>query len=77
MSRYIDTDELIVIGLDNPDCEHQFEFVPWEFIENAPTADVVSRKEYDKLNERYKRLLESANILADAVRKYERREDER
>lgn len=39
--RYIDADELIVIGLDDPDCEHQFKFVPWEFIEDAPTADVV------------------------------------
>lgn len=41
MSKYVDIDELIVIGLDDPDCEHQFKFVPWEFIEDAPTADVV------------------------------------
>lgn len=41
MSRYIDTDELIFIGLDNPDDDHLFEFVPKEFIDNAPTADVV------------------------------------
>lgn len=40
MSKYIDTDELIFIGLDNPDCEHLFEFVPKEFIDNMPPADV-------------------------------------
>lgn len=44
MSRYIDADELIFFGLDNPDDEHLFEFVPKEFIDNAPTADVVERK---------------------------------
>jgi hypothetical protein len=44
MSRYIDADELIVLGLDNPDDEHLFEFVPKEFIDNAPTADVVEVK---------------------------------
>lgn len=41
MSRYIDADELIVFGFDNPDDDHLFEFVPKEFIDNAPTADVV------------------------------------
>ena len=44
MSRYIDADELIFIGLDNPDDDHLFEFVPKEFIDNAPTADVVENK---------------------------------
>lgn len=41
MARYIDADELIVFGLDNPDDEHLFEFVPKEFIDNAPTVDLV------------------------------------
>ena len=41
MSRYIDADELIFFGFDNPDDDHLFEFVPKEFIDNAPTADVV------------------------------------
>ena len=41
MPRYIDADELIFIGLDNPDDDHLFEFVPKEFIDNAPTADVA------------------------------------
>ena len=41
MSRYIDADELIFFGFDNPDCDNLFEFVPKEFIDNAPTADVV------------------------------------
>ena len=40
MSRYIDADELIFFGFDNPDCDNLFEFVPKEFIDNAPTADV-------------------------------------
>lgn len=33
--RLIDVDELIVIGLDDPDCNTLFEFVPKEFIDNA------------------------------------------
>ena len=41
MSRYIDADELIFVGFDNPDDDNLFEFVPKEFIDNAPTADVV------------------------------------
>lgn len=41
-----------------------------------PTADVVSKEKYDELNERYHRLLESATILSDAVREYERREED-
>ena len=44
-------------------------------IDAMPTADVVSKEKYDELNDRYHRLLESANILSDAVREYERRED--
>ena len=39
--RLIDADELIVVGLDSPDCEHQLKFVPLEFIENAETVDAV------------------------------------
>lgn len=46
-------------------------------IDNVPTADVVSKGKYDELNVRYHMLLESAKILSDAVREYERREDER
>ena len=41
MARYIDADELIFFGFDNPDDDNLFEFVPKEFIDNAPTADVV------------------------------------
>lgn len=39
--RLIDADELIFFGFDNPDCDNLFEFVPKEFIDNAPTADVL------------------------------------
>ena len=42
-------------------------------IREQPRVDVVSKEEYDELNERYHRLLESATILSDAVREYERR----
>ena len=41
MSSYIDTDELIFFGLGDPDDENFFEFVPKEFIDKAPTIDVV------------------------------------
>lgn len=71
MSRYIDADAL-----------KQTIFAHWytceeidETIDTIPTADVVSKEKYDKLNERFHRLLESAKILSDAVREYERRED--
>ena len=39
--RLIDADDLIVVGLDAPDCKHQLKFVPLEFIENAETVDAV------------------------------------
>ena len=41
MSRYIDADEIIYFGFDNPDCDNLFEFAPRELIEKMPTADVV------------------------------------
>lgn len=44
-------------------------------IREQPRVDVVSKEKYDELNDRYHRLLESATILSDAVREYERRED--
>ena len=40
MEKYINTKNLIVIGLDNPDCEHLLKIVPWEFIEDLPGEDV-------------------------------------
>lgn len=39
--RLIDADDLIIIGVDNPDCLHQFKFVPKEFIDEAETIDAV------------------------------------
>lgn len=71
MSRYIDADALIQLGLQ----DGAYEYVSVQEIADFPTADVVSKEKYDELNDRYHRLLESANILADAVRDYERRED--
>lgn len=63
----------------NPYTEDYVPYVHYEdmvkCVSNMPTADVVSKEKYDELNDRYHRLLESANILADAVRDYERRED--
>ena len=41
MSRLIDADELIIMGLDNPDDDNLFEFVPLEFINNAETVDAI------------------------------------
>lgn len=78
MSRYVDADALI----QELKRQYMFLFGTEEIpngigmlIENFPTADVVSKEKYDKLNERFHRLLESAKILSDAVREYERRED--
>ena len=83
MSRYIDADLVHekydkyandnVGGRGNGKTLAQF--LVW--IDEQPTADVVSKEKYDELNDRYHRLLESANILADAVRDYERREDDK
>lgn len=73
MPRYIDADALIQLGLQ----DGAYEYVSVQEIADFPTADVVSKEKYDELNDRYHRLLENANILADEVRDYERREDER
>ena len=81
MSRYIDADDVDkVIRL----CRYNGHYISVEYDKNLhgfiacfPTADVVSKEKYDELNERYHRLLESANILSNVVREYERREDER
>ncbi len=78
MSRYIDAD-----ALKKAFVKPMNDFVDGvsrsldigKIIDAQPTADVVIREKYDELNDRYHRLLESANILADAVRDYERRED--
>lgn len=65
----------------NPKTDDYVPYVHYEdmvkCVSNFPTADVVSKGKYDELNVRYHRLLESAKILSDAVREYERREDER
>lgn len=43
--RLIDADELVIFGLDNPDDDHLFQFVPYEFIESAPTFEIVRCKD--------------------------------
>ena len=56
MSRLIDADELIVIGFDDEDGK-SFDFVPKEFIDNAPTVnavEVVRCKECKHLGNRRK-----------------------
>ena len=71
MARYIDADVARRI-IDSPRSKEQMLLV----LSQAEPADVVSKEKYDELNENYHRLLESAKILSDAVREYERREDE-
>ena len=71
MARYIDADVARRI-IDSPRSKEQMLLV----LSQAEPADVVSKEKYDELNESYHRLLESAKILSDAVREYERREDE-
>ena len=83
MSRYIDVDKKLTITVYDDEHEENIDrYMTIEEIldtytsEGCPTtADVVSKEKYDELNEKYHRLLENANILADAVREYERRED--
>lgn len=72
MSRYIDADLLMQKWLFRGKSQAMYR----DEIRSVPTADVVSKEKYDELNERYHRLLESAKILSDAVREYERRENE-
>lgn len=37
--RLIDADELIHLYFDDEDGKPVFDFVPWEFVENAPTIE--------------------------------------
>lgn len=46
--RLIDADELIIFGLDNPDDEHLFQFVPIEIIDSAPTVELPSAERTGK-----------------------------
>ena len=67
--RYIDADELIK-NLDCEKLEARFsERDIVDMVESRPTADVISREKYD-------RLMENAKIMCDALKEYERREDE-
>ena len=38
--RLIDADELIHLYFDDENGDPVFDFVPWEFVENAPTIEV-------------------------------------
>ena len=42
-------------------------------IKNAPTVDAVPMEQYNELKERYKRLLETADILDAALREYQQK----
>lgn len=79
MSSYIDTDRIdwrVIIPTNATTAEENMIYQARKLVESQPTADVVSKEKYDELSDRYHRLLESANILSDAVREYERRTDE-
>lgn len=79
MNRYIDVEKIdwrLIIPTNVTIAEENMIHNAKKLVERQPTADVVSKEKYDELNERYHRLLESAKILSDAVREYERREDE-
>ena len=65
MPRYIDADALMKKLNEYPIGQTIVQRYNIDgFIEAFPTADVVEKERYD-------RLLENANILADAVRKYQ------
>ena len=77
MSRYIDADRIdwrMILPQNVTPAEEHMWYCARKLIDKQPTADVVSKEKYDELNEKYHRLLESAKILSDAVREYERRE---
>lgn len=42
-------------------------------IDNVPAADVVPLQQHNELRERYKRLLETADILDTALGEYQRK----
>ncbi len=44
-----------------------------ECIENQPAVAVVPLEEYDALNEKYKKLLETCGILDHALREYQQK----
>ena len=78
MSNFIDTDRIdwrVIIPTNATIAEENMIYQARKLVAQQPTADVVSKEKYDELNERYHRLLESANILSEAVKEYERRED--
>lgn len=43
------------------------------FIDKAPTVDAVPMAQHNELKERYKKLLETANILDAALREHQRK----
>lgn len=79
MSRYVDADNFEkYIDRDEwetPDEKWWPEREIGAIIDSMPTAEVVSKEEYDALKELYGRLLESACILSAAVDEYQRREE--
>ena len=44
-----------------------------KLIEDAPTVDAVPLEQHNELKEKYKRLLETADILDAALREYQRK----
>lgn len=42
-------------------------------IKEAPTVEAVPKSQYDELKERYKKLIETANILAAVLRQYQQK----
>lgn len=63
MQVCVDINELIFIGLDNPDCDHLFEFVPKEFIDEAEKINIVRCRDC-KYNPENPRLYADNDVVA-------------
>ena len=77
--KFIDANRIdwrVIIPTNATIAEENMIYRARKLVESQPTADVVEKSKYDKLKENYDRLLESANILAKAVREYQKREEE-
>lgn len=56
--RLIDADELIHLYFDDEDGNPVFDFVPWEFVENAPTIEAEPVKHGRWIEERSGKVLD-------------------
>ena len=74
--RLIDANALIEQMYEEVDKygdDYLFIDIAIDAVDNAPTVDAIPLEQYNELKERYKKLLETADILDSALRAYQRK----